>query len=256
VTDIKRRLLIVSLAIGCLGLAVGCGSNNHAVTPVPSAPARVATAASTVVANLVTTVVGATAQPAAPTTAAGITAVPAAATVVAVTGTAATVAAATATAASSAAPAADGATPDANSPDCKYADGVLAAAGGLAAVALGNHPPFPTGAIGTGTPTPAELKQLIDQALEGVNQTIAELNKIAPPADFKQYHADLIAGVKGVSQRLQDAQKALVAGDAQKADGLLNTALGNLEQDVNAKHPAQSARFNDCLTNEYRQYQR
>ncbi len=143
------------------------------------------------------------------------------------------------------------ATADPNSPDCKYATSVFAVIFNVALSApdfsqsgSSNGTPGPAG---DAAPTPEQLKSSIEKALTTANQGVADLNKITPPADLKQYHADLVALLKAVIPRLQNAQKALIAGDTQKASDLLKTAFEDSGQNLDVKYPEQSARFTACL---------
>jgi len=144
-----------------------------------------------------------------------------------------------------------GPTPDPNSAECKYAQSLVAPILALAFSGLSEDSLATPGP--SGTVTPAQLQKAVNAQLTAANAAVAALKQITPPAEYKDYNADVLKVFTGIQQQLQDAQKAAAAGDFKKANDLLTAANNGMSdsanQDLDQKYAALSDRIQACLNN-------
>jgi len=99
------------------------------------------------------------------------------------------------------------------------------------------------------TPPPRRTSpRVLDSIVTGLNQSVASLQKVTPPSDFKAFNASIITAFQNTTKQVTDAKTALAAGDISKADALFSGSgtFGDEFSNIDKQYPALSARLDAC----------
>ncbi len=132
--------------------------------------------------------------------------------------------------------------------DCTYRDKVLAAFDSIQSALSGPQAFVTAGPTGVDAATKANVSKVLDSIITGLNQSVASLQKVTPPSDFKAFNASVITAFQNTTKQVTDAKTALAAGDISKADALFSGSgtFGDEFSNIDKQYPALSARLDAC----------
>ncbi len=135
--------------------------------------------------------------------------------------------------------------------DCDYSKKILESFVPIQAAALQQETLGTPAPGGTAADANANLNKTLDAVSSGLNQAQAIMQKITPPADFKEFHASFITAIQVTGKQVSDAKTAFTAGDLSKAEALFSSApdsFGSEFDKLQQQYPALTARIDACTT--------